>query len=195
MATCLLWKIKWEIFFRAQAEGGAEPFQSWVEMQGWGVQEVSSGWLASAASTCISLWHGEAQDRASLIAVVEAILCVQEVTKSPVFFLSFFVDIGSLFCQDLLTPSTSGTLQVPADVYPLPSKPWKMNFPFPWRKTRLWPSACAPCSYFLPFPTADDCDTYCFSLFPAMAKGTTSHGGHLLSSPIPTALHVSPKSA
>lgn len=78
-------------------QGGAAPLQSWLETQGWGVLEVSPGCPASVASMCCSLWRGEAQDCALLIAVVEAILSVFEVTKSPVVFVSFFVDIGTLF--------------------------------------------------------------------------------------------------
>lgn len=109
--------------FRAQADGGAAPLQSWLETQGWGVLEVCPGCLVSAASTCRSSWRGEAQDCASLIAVVEAIQCVFEVTKSSVFSVSFFVDIGTLFCQDLLSPGTFGTLQGLADIYPLVRKP------------------------------------------------------------------------
>lgn len=153
--------------FRAQAEGGAAPLQSRLEMWGWGVLAVSPGCPAAVAGTCSLLWHGEAQDCASLIAVVEATLCVFEVTKSPVFlFLSLLV---LELCSARIS-SHPPTLQVPADIYPLPYKPWEMNFLFPWRKTQLWPSPCTPCSYFLPFPTANGCDKYCFSPFPAMRK-------------------------
>lgn len=165
METWLFWKMKWEMFLGPRLREVLHPFSP-----GWGVLEISPGCPASVASTCSSLWHGEAQDSASLVTVVEAILCVFEVTKSPVFFVSFFVDIGSLFHQDLLSPGTSVTLQVPADIYPLPCKPWEVNFLFPWRKTQLWPSPCTPCSCFLPFPTASDCDKYRFSPFPAMTK-------------------------
>lgn len=75
-----------------------------------------------AGSPLPSLRQGEAQDGASPPAVAEAMLRETALTKSPVVFVSFFVDTGTLFCQDLLSLGTSGTLQVPANIYSLPHK-------------------------------------------------------------------------
>jgi len=61
----------------------AATLQSWLEAWGWGVLDGSPRWPASVASTCSSLWRGEAQDCASPVTVVGAILC--EVTEPCVF--------------------------------------------------------------------------------------------------------------
>lgn len=104
-----------------------------------------------AGSPLPSPRQGEAQDGASPPAVAEAMLRETALTKSPVVFVSFFVDTGTLFCQDLLSLGTSGTLQVPANIYSLPHKLWEMNFILGGKPNSSHSSA-HPVAIFFPFP-------------------------------------------
>lgn len=83
--------------------------------------------------------------------MVEAIFCLFEVTKSPLVFVSVSVDIKTVL-QDLLTPGTSDTLQIPTDIYSLPHRPREMNCFSLEENPNVTISCAHPVGIFFPFP-------------------------------------------
>lgn len=119
------------------------PFSpSWRDEAGVNWKSAQGAWLW--------LWS-KAQDCASPVAMVEAIFCLFEDTKSPLVFVSFSVDIKTIL-QDLLSSGTSDTLQIPTDIYSLPHRPWEMNCFSLEENPNLTISCAHPVGIFFPFP-------------------------------------------
>lgn len=171
------------VIFRAQAEDDAVPLQSWLKRRCWGELEVSPRCLVLVVKwspgLCIPSCHG----RGNILWVWRH--------KEPSGFCSFLCWYWDFILQDLLSPGTSDTLQIPTDIYSLPHRPWEMNSSSLEENPNLAISSAHHVNIFLPLPLPVIVTSTGSHHLRCDKSMVTSSGGHLSTAPIPSALRIS----